>query len=90
MAEASDVEHLEYAARENRIIITNDADFTRLDAEWKALNKSHTGIMYCLAHVQGKKAVGIIVKHCLDYYEMIVAGAGTIEDDIVNRIIYIR
>ncbi len=89
MAEASDFEHLEYATREGRVMITNDQDFLILVNHWSAQGRNHNGIMFCENEVQGTIAIGIIIKECLFYHEMIDGGAGTIEDDIVNHVLYI-
>ena len=40
---ASDLQHLEYALRESRVIFTNDADFLRLASS----GVDHAGIVYC-------------------------------------------
>jgi predicted nuclease of predicted toxin-antitoxin system len=89
MANASDLAHLEYAAKEKRILITNDDDFLKLDQNWRIEGKNHAGIMFCLSHIQGKNMVGRIIQECLELHELIAGGAGTIEEDIENQIIYI-
>ncbi|MDZ4848988.1 MAG: DUF5615 family PIN-like protein [Pirellulaceae bacterium] len=43
MIGASDIQHLEYALRESRVIFTNDADFLRLASS----GVEHSGIVYC-------------------------------------------
>ena len=87
MAEAEDFEHLEYATREGRVMITNDEDFLALDKIWREQGRNHAGIMHCRA--QGEIAIGTIIRECMDYYELIVGGAANLEEDIVNRIIHI-
>lgn len=89
MAKATDAEHLQYAVREGRVVITNDDDFLTLDKAWRTEGKPHAGIMYCLPHVQGEASVGRIVRECLDLHELIAGGASTVEDDIMNQIIYV-
>jgi hypothetical protein len=89
MARAKDHEHLSYATREGRAMVTQDKDFLRLNAEWQAAHKPHAGIMYCLPHLKGPKGIGPIVKTCFDYYELIAGGAGTIDTDIANQLIYV-
>lgn len=89
LAEASDVEHLTYATKQQRVIITHDDDFLQLDKQWRTEKKSHAGIIYCLPHLQGKSSIGKIVNLCLDLHELIAGGAGTIEEDIVNKVIYL-
>ena len=37
---------LETAAVEGRILLTNDADFLRIHAEWMAAGRDHAGIVY--------------------------------------------
>ncbi len=89
MAEAKDVDHLTYAVQENRIVITCDDDFIVLAQEWAKANKSHCGIMFCLPHVQGEAAIGIIVKKCIQLVDNIVNDASAIETSIANHIIYV-
>jgi hypothetical protein len=90
MGDAKDVEHLEYATAEGRAVITRDKDFPRLDTLWRSQGKDHAGIFYCLSPVQGKAAVGKVINGCLEYYELIIGGAGTVEQDIVNQVIFVR
>ncbi len=40
---ASDSEHLAFALRENRVIVTHDSDFLRLDH----VGHEHAGVAYC-------------------------------------------
>lgn len=84
MAEASDEEHLEYAAENGRVIISGDADFRDLHFRWMAEGKTHSGIFY-LYNVQGAGSVGIMVTECNTWYEMIAEGAGRLED-VVNQL----
>lgn len=89
LAAASDQDHLEYATREHRMVITNDDDFLALHKAWQVQGRQHGGIMYCLPHVQGVVAIGTIVGECYDLYQLIDAGVGTVESDISNQIIYL-
>jgi len=89
LADVDDDIHLDYALREGRVVLTQDKDFLRLNAEWQAASKPHAGIMYCLPHLKGPKGIGPIVKTCFDYYELIAGGAGTIDADIANQLIYV-
>ncbi len=90
MGDSSDDEHLEYAAREGRIVVTFDKDFKRIHAEWMAQGRSHSGIMFVSRRLQGPDGVGRIVVTLIDYYDLIAGGAGTIEADIADRITFIR
>lgn len=87
--DAPDEEHLEYSTREGRVIITNDTDFLRLHDIWQAEGRRHAGIMFCLDEVQGEYAIGRIVSEAETYHGLIEIGAGTIEADIANQIIYV-
>ncbi len=89
LGDAADLEHLKYATQEGRVVITNDADFVRLHYEWQTEGKQHAGIMFCLSHVQGQAAVGRIMNEVMLYHELIEGGAGTIEADVANRVIYV-
>ncbi len=89
LGDANDFTHLEYAANEGRVIITRDADFTRLHAEWVKTNRTHAGIMFCRSNLQGEDAIGRIVSEVLMYHELIEGGAGSLEADIANRILFV-
>ena len=89
MSEAKDFEHLEYAATEDRVVITHDDDFLRLDREGQAAGRIHAGIMHCKSHLQGNKGIGRIVRECVEWHEMILSGVATVEDDIVNHVIHV-
>lgn len=89
LAAASDLEHLEYAVRENRVMITNDDDFLALDKAWREQDRRHAGIIYCLPHVQGIASIGKIVAECWELHRLIAEGAGTVEEDIANQIVYL-
>jgi predicted nuclease of predicted toxin-antitoxin system len=46
MRGAHDPEHLEYAAKQGYLLLTqNPADFSDLHDEWQALGRSHSGIL---------------------------------------------
>jgi hypothetical protein len=89
LAEASDLEHLEYALKHDRVVITNDDDFLATIKGWQSQGRNHVGMMYCLPHVQGTGAIGKIVNLCFELHELIEGGAGTVEEDIVNHVIYV-
>jgi hypothetical protein len=71
---ADDPEHIEFALRENRVIVTHDRDFPR----WHASGVKHAGIAYCY---QQKYSIGelvralLLLRGCLSAEEM----AGTLE-----------
>lgn len=90
MAEADDLEHLEYATLHGRVVVSHDEDFLRKDKEWKEQGKRHAGIMSNAHNLQGKEHVGRIINELLEYDELIRIGAGTLEEDIANRVIFIR
>ena len=90
MAEAADSDHLDYAARAGHVMVSHDEDFLRLHYEWQAIGKTHAGIMRISPILQGPRNIGRIVEELLTYYEVIAEGAGTIEDDIENQVIFIR
>lgn len=89
LGDADDLTHLEYAAGEGRVVITRDADFTRHHATWQSENRRHAGIMFCTSEIQGEIAIGRIVREVVMYYELIEGGAGSVEDDIANRLMFV-
>jgi hypothetical protein len=86
LAEASDIEHLEYAAHHGLSVITKDQDFLRLHTEWLIAGKEHSGIFFCAE--RALSAIGEIVTICADYYALVEAGAGTLED-MRNLIVFV-
>ncbi|MBL8130402.1 MAG: DUF5615 family PIN-like protein [Anaerolineae bacterium] len=89
MENAPDIEHLQRATSEGRVIITLDQDFARLDKQWKDAGKIHGGIFLCLPHLQGEGSIGRIVELCVTYCELIAGGAGTYQDDVADRITFL-
>jgi predicted nuclease of predicted toxin-antitoxin system len=89
LGDVDDLTHLEFATHERRVVITRDADFTRLHAAWQSDGRKHAGIMFCSSDIQGESAVGKIVNLVMMYHELIEGGAGTVENDIANRLIFI-
>ncbi len=91
MADADDESQLEYAARENRTLVTADDDLLRLHAAWQESGKQHAGLFYILPEVRNQKkgATGIIVRALHFYYEATVSGAAVLEQDVYNQVRYI-
>ena len=46
--------------------------------------------MFCESAVQGNRAIGRIVGEVMMYHELIVGGAGTVEQDIANQLVFVR
>lgn len=67
---ASDAIQLEFARRERRVRVTQDADFLRLAAQ----SVDHAGIAYCQ---QNKRTLGEIVRMLILIYELIAPGEMT-------------
>lgn len=61
---ATDPEHLAFAQRKNRIIVTHDDDFLRLASQTNA----HNGIVYC--H-KTKYTVGDLVRRLILVFEVL-------------------
>lgn len=89
MAEASDIEHLEYATESGRAMVSMDKHFPAWHQVWQAEGKTHHGIFRVQSHLQGDGGIGTIVQELLDYHQLIATGAGTLEYDIVNQLIFI-
>lgn len=87
MAEVDDITHLTFAATEGRVLITKDEGFIKMHLEWQEDNRRHSGIFYC--PYRDRPMIGLLVRECLYYVEVIESGAGTIENDIVNQLFYI-
>lgn len=89
LGDVADDVHLEYAVKNQRTVITHDQDFLRLSNQWLSEGKDHYGIMFCSKFIHGNDHVGIVVKICVEYFELIAGGAGTIKDDMMNQVIFV-
>lgn len=90
MAEASDEEHLKYAAQEDRVMVSKDDDFIRLHILWQTIaapHISHAGIFFC--GERNRPTIGEIVTFCTEMAELVAEDAASIEDDIINQVFYI-
>jgi predicted nuclease of predicted toxin-antitoxin system len=79
--------HLTYASEHGRIVVTCDDDFTKLSALWNREDRFHAGIIYFASHTQGD--VGLIVRELSFLHRAMESGAGALESDIHNRVIFI-
>ena len=61
LAQADDLDHIAYALREGRVIVTHDADYTR----HHAAGVQHAGILFCY---QGKYSSGNLVQLLFLYH----------------------
>jgi predicted nuclease of predicted toxin-antitoxin system len=70
---AHDLAHLAFALAENRVIVTQDADFLRRDAE----GVPHAGIAFCR---QGTRTIGQMISHLALMHELYS------DDDVRGRV----
>lgn len=70
MADVSDVEHLEYAAKENRVLVSFDQDMAALHKVWMEAQRSHAGIAFVQHYLQGEKGIGVIVKTLIEWHQL--------------------
>jgi predicted nuclease of predicted toxin-antitoxin system len=89
MADASDADHLEYAAREGRIVVTQDADFSDLHVQWQQNERKHAGILRLPRTLQSEAQISFVVNELVFYHEAEIAGALEFAADIQNRLIYL-
>jgi len=61
---ADDIDHLEFARGENRMLVTQDADFLRMHRD----GLKHTGIAYCS---QGSKSIGEMIESLTLIYRVL-------------------
>ena len=73
---APDEDHIRYAKRERRIVVTQDADFLRNAAS----DPTHFGIAY---YPQGKRSFGEIIRHLVLMHDVLS------EDEMRGRIEYL-
>ena len=84
-----DPELLEYAHENGYALLTHDQKITRHIAARHREGKGHAGVFIAGKHLQGEHGIGTIVKSILEYHALIVAGAGTVQDDVDNHVNYI-
>ncbi len=90
MAEASDDEHLAYAAAAGRALVSMDEDFMGRHYRWLEAGHIHAGLFRVESHLQQSGGIGRIVLTLFEYHELIATGAGTLEDDIINQVVFVK
>ena len=88
LAEVDDPEHLEYATAHGLTLVSHDLDFLNLHAEWSFQGLRHAGIVLFNRQFQGD--IGKLVTTLLEWHQLIAEGAGTLENDVYNRLIEIQ
>jgi hypothetical protein len=86
MDNASDSEHLEYASREDRVIVTNDQGFQGLHHQWMEAGKHHAGIIV-ITH--DKEDIGMIVRELLFWHEAVAGGAADLGNDVRDQVHFV-
>jgi predicted nuclease of predicted toxin-antitoxin system len=76
LLQATDQEHLDFARREQRVIVTHDADFLRLHAS----GEPHPGIAYCAPQ---SRTVGEMLAELLLMWEILEP------DEMANGVEYL-
>lgn len=84
MAEADDVEHLEYATSQGYTLVSHDRDFWDIHGNWLAQGLRHTGIVLFSNQLQGN--IGRLVNELVELHEMITQEVGTLEKDVYNQV----
>jgi hypothetical protein len=88
LAEADDVEHLEYATAHDLTVVSHDLDFPNLHAEWSYQGLRHAGIVAFSRQFHGN--IGKMVTDLHEWYRLIEEGAGTAEEDVYNKLIEVK
>lgn len=84
-----DPDLLEYAHENGYALPTHDMKITRHIAARHREGKGHAGVFIASKHLQEEHGIGAIVTAILEYNALIVAGAGTAQDDVDNLVTYI-
>jgi hypothetical protein len=87
MAEASDEKHLEFAAQNSYILVSQDDDFAQLHSEWQNTGKLHSGIILIPKRLQGQAQVTYTMQVLLELYGLVKAGAAN-SNDFENDVYY--
>lgn len=64
MAEADDETHLEFSAKNDRVLITFDQGFRDRGFNWLAEGRNHGGILLLNQRLQGSSGIGTIINEC--------------------------
>lgn len=81
---------MELAVSREETLLTLDDDFLGIHAQWQEDGRKPFGIFYGPTNkYQHPGAIGTILHFCMTMDELIDGGAGTLEDDIYNQVIYI-
>lgn len=88
MLNAQDVDHLNYATHEERVVLTCDQDFPRLNDAWLAAGKAHAGIAFMTQDVCND--IGLAVRVLSFWHEAVQQGAATVAEDFYNQLNYVR
>ena len=89
LEEAPDEAHLQYATEDNRIMVSQDEDFTALDTQWRQAGRSHAGIMKVSQQYRGEAQISYVVQQLLFYAEAEQAGAVDYVSEIANHVIFL-
>jgi hypothetical protein len=89
LQDADDETHLIYASQEDRVLVTQDADFVMLHISWLETGRSHGGIMRVPPELKREAQISFVVKDLYFYYEAARDGALDPEIDIRNQLIYL-
>lgn len=84
LAEIDDAEHLEYASAHRLTLVSHDRDFWDLHAKWLSQDLQHCGIVLFSHQFQGN--VGKLVSELVILNQLISEGAGTLQEDVYNRV----
>ena len=83
-----DDELLDYAIKNNRIVITEDDDFLRHNKARLEAGLEHPGIFFLNPHVRGKKGIGTVVRFVLEAHRQVKSGEKNVEE-FYNQVMYI-
>jgi predicted nuclease of predicted toxin-antitoxin system len=89
MAEASDEEHLRYATAHDCVMVSQDEDYTALDAWWREAGRAHARIMKVSQRYQSEAQISHVLHQLLFYVEAEQAGAVDYDSEIANHVIFL-
>jgi hypothetical protein len=82
---------LELATSREETLLTLDSDFPVIHSQWQATNKSHFGIFYGeTPRFQHSGAIGIIVRFCVFWSELIGDDDEALKETVYNEIQFIQ
>ena len=89
LKDATDDEHMAYAAEHGYSLVSSDHDYHDLHWQWVAAERSHFGVFMVYRKLQGEAQINVIVKALLAYWQYIEQYPEDV-DAVYNNVLDVR